>query len=260
MDPKRVVIIGCGGIGTWLAHALSKSLHAQAPESILVLVDGDTFEEKNVDRQLFEVYGNKAHSLRASIQPMASSIYVVPMAAWIVSEGNEADHDDDDDMISKITAEKLLEEGDSVFCVVDNHAARKLVFDAARNFNNIDVYTGGNDDKLYGSVYHYCRRDGEDITAHPAVYHNEFVNPPDRNPGELSCQERAMLDGGTQVLAINMAVASVLAAKAAQMLFGSEEQKAKAIQNAEVYFDLDLSAMEGSDRRIHQPEPALVES
>ena len=48
---KNVYIIGCGGVGAWLAHALTKTLD---PEKFkLVLMDGDTIEDKNIDRQLF---------------------------------------------------------------------------------------------------------------------------------------------------------------------------------------------------------------
>jgi molybdopterin/thiamine biosynthesis adenylyltransferase len=167
---------------------------------------------------------------------------------------------EDDEGVANITAESLLQEGDYVFCVVDNYAARKLVFDAAAKLNNIDVFTGGNDEALYGSVYHYHRRDGRDITSHPGVYHDEFVNPDDKNPGELSCQERAELDGGTQLLAVNMAVASALLAKAAHVIFGTEDQKAKAIENAEIFFDLSMCEMSSSDRRTEEailPVPAL---
>lgn len=56
-------VIGCGGVGSWLVPKLARL------EKELVLVDGDTLEEKNLDRQLFDfsyIGWNKAHALKHS--------------------------------------------------------------------------------------------------------------------------------------------------------------------------------------------------
>lgn len=257
---KRMILIGCGGIGTWLGHGLSKALQFQAPGSALFLVDGDTFEPSNASRQAFTQLGAKATVLRDDIQATNQNIFVFAKPAWIVSEEvareqPEEEADEGGVVIDRITIESLMEEDDVVYVVVDNYAARKLVFDAARNYDNIDVFTGGNGgvedgDPLFGSVYHYRRREGRDITMHPGdAGHTEYVEPKDRNPGEMSCQERAELEGGTQLLAINMAVAANLLAKTSQTIFGTEEQETKALDIAEVYFDLAEGLALGHDRR-----------
>jgi len=257
-NTKRMILIGCGGTGTWLAHGLAKSLQFQAPGSALLLIDGDSFEPKNAERQQFSHTGNKAYVLAEDIQYQNQAIFVIPRAAWIVSADVEDQVDDDeaDDgavVVARITAESLLEENDIVYACVDNYAARKLIFDAAKNLSNIDVFTGGNDEHLFGTVYHYRRRDGQDITFPPDYFHDEFINPGDKNPGELSCQERAELDGGTQLLAVNMAVASHLLAKTAHTIFGTEKENKAALEKAEIYFDLELGLSQPYDRR-----PALV--
>lgn len=46
----NVYLVGCGGIGGWLANALAKTLKEG---DTLTLIDGDELEEKNLDRQLF---------------------------------------------------------------------------------------------------------------------------------------------------------------------------------------------------------------
>ena len=214
------------------------------------------FEPKNIERQNFSTIGTKAHVVADDIKAQTRNIFIVPRAAWVVSDevAAQSGTDDDDNTIGKIGVSDLLQEGDYVFCVVDNYATRKLVFDAAQKYNNIDIYTGGNDERLFGSVYHYRRREGQDVSLHPATMHDEFRNPQDRNPGEMSCQERAELDGGTQLLAINMAVAAYLLGKAAHTIFPttSEEEQA-AMEIAEVYLDLELGLSQPYDRR-----PALV--
>jgi len=258
---KRMILIGCGGIGTWLGHGLSKALQFQAPGSMLFLVDGDSFEPSNASRQAFTRLGAKATVLRDDLQASNQSIFMISKPAWIVSEEVAATQIDDDPeegdvVIERISPESLIEEDDIVYVVVDNYATRKLVFDAARKYDNIDVFTGGNGgveegDPLFGSVYHYRRRQGRDVTMHPGdAGHTEYVTPKDRNPGEMSCQERAELEGGTQLLAINMAVASNLLAKTSQTIFATnEEQEQKAMEMAEVYFDLSEGLSMPYDRR-----------
>lgn len=64
-------LIGCGGIGGWVATSLTKMLPAGDE---LVLVDGDRFEEKNLDRQLCtkrDIGKPKAAVLRNALKPGA---------------------------------------------------------------------------------------------------------------------------------------------------------------------------------------------
>ena len=96
---------------------------------------------------------------------------------------------------------------------------------------------------MFGSIYHYQRRNGEDVTEHPVNFHPEYENPPDKNPGELSCQERSEIEGGTQLLATNMAVASFLLGRVQKTIVNSESPT-----EAEIYFDLGVGKAEPYDR------------
>jgi len=63
----KYYLIGCGGIGGWLALALVKMLSS---EDELVLMDGDKFEEKNLDRQMCskrDIGKSKARCLRGTL-------------------------------------------------------------------------------------------------------------------------------------------------------------------------------------------------
>ena len=54
-------IVGCGGVGSWLAPSLAKLVPGQ-----VTVIDGDTIENRNLDRQLFsfsEIGENKAKAL-----------------------------------------------------------------------------------------------------------------------------------------------------------------------------------------------------
>ena len=238
---RRFILVGAGGIGTWLAAGLVRLLEWKFPGSALIIVDGDTFEEKNKERQDFIKLGNKAVVKAAELVPQFPNTTIIPLAKWVVDDNFAGVTDDDS---PKITASQLIRENDVVFAVVDNFAARKIIFDAASKLNNVDVFTGGNDDDLFGSIYHYQKRDGVEITAHPAEYHPEYNNPPDKNPGELSCQERAEIDGGTQLLATNMAVAAMILGRINHIIVDKQNPEI-----SEIYFDLGLGKAEPYDRR-----------
>ena len=62
----RVIIVGIGGIGSWLSEGIAKMLEFKNPGSMMILVDGDEFEPKNQERQSFKNLGNKAE-VKASL-------------------------------------------------------------------------------------------------------------------------------------------------------------------------------------------------
>lgn len=241
-SPKRVVMVGAGGIGTWLASGIVRLLEWKFPGSALIIVDGDHYEAKNLERQDFTQMGNKASVKALELSKQFSATMIIPIPKWVVSD----DHPDVDEEASKVKASQLITEGDIVLAVVDNFSARKILFDAASKLDNVDVFTGGNDDNLFGSLYHYQRRNGQDVTAHPVETHPEYQNPPDRNPGEMSCQERAEVEGGTQILATNMAVAAFILGRIQHTLVSDQNP-----EQSEIYFDLGLGMAQPYNRMVN---------
>jgi len=237
---KRFVLVGAGGIGTWLAAGVVRLLEWKFPGSGLIIVDGDNYEPKNKERQDFSKIGNKAAVKALELTPHFPKTTIIPIAKWVVSDDFSGVIDEDS---PKITATQLIRENDIVLAVVDNFAARKILFDAASKLNNIDVFTGGNDDALFGSVYHYQKRNGIEVTSHPAEFHPEYHNPPDKNPGELSCQQRSEIEGGTQLLATNMAVAAFILGRIQKTIVDEQSP-----EETEIFFDLGLGKAEPYNR------------
>jgi molybdopterin/thiamine biosynthesis adenylyltransferase len=237
---KRFIVIGTGGVGNWLVSGLARLIQTKYPGSALILVDGDTYEPKNKDRQEFTKLGNKASVKALELTPQFDKVYIIPVAKWVVSDDFTGVTDEES---PKITASQLIRENDIVFATVDNFAARKIIFDAAAKLDNIDVFTGGNDDELFGSIYHYQKRDGVEVTCHPAEFHPEYENAPDKNPGELSCQERSQIDGGTQLLATNMAVAAFILGRVHKTIVNNQSP-----EETEIFFDLGLGRSEPYNR------------
>jgi len=243
-EALRFVVIGAGGIGSVLARYLAMMLEFKVPGSGLIICDGDHFEPKNKERQLFQQFGNKAESLATDIAPGFNKTFVVPVAKWVVEEIKEGSKAED-----IIAAKDLIMEKDVIFPVVDNFKARGLVFDAASNLKDVDVISAGNDEALFASLYHYRRRDGKDISVHPRHIHPEYEDPPDRNPGELSCQERAAIDGGTQLVAANLAAAALILGKVQSAIFDQVEYGEP---NHEIYLDIGEGLAQPYDRSAEQ--------
>jgi hypothetical protein len=218
-EEKRFVVIGTGGVGNWLVSGLSRLIQTKYPGSALILVDGDSYEPKNKDRQEFTKLGNKATIKALELTPQFDKVYIIPVAKWVVSDDFTGVTDEES---PKITASQLIRENDIVFATVDNFAARKIIF---------------------GSIYHYQKRDGVEITCHPAEFHPEYENAPDKNPGELSCQERSQIDGGTQLLATNMAVASFILGRVHKTIVNNQSP-----EETEIFFDLGLGRSEPYNR------------
>ena len=249
--PKRFVLVGAGGIGNWLASGVVRLLEWKYPGSGLIIVDGDNYEEKNKERQEFTKLGNKAVVKASELTPQFPNTTIIPVQKWVVGDDFSGVADEES---PKIKATDLVKENDIVLAVVDNFAARRILFDAARQLNNVDVFTGGNDDELFGSIYHYQKRDGVEITCHPEEFHPEYVNPPDKNPGELSCQERSQIEGGTQLLATNMAVAAFILGRIQKTIVSNQSP-----DETEIYFDLGLGKSEPYNRtHAEYKQEALV--
>lgn len=254
MEERRVIIVGAGGIGSLLSRSIAMTLEWKMPGSALVIVDGDNFEAKNKQRQFFNGVGNKAEVLASELAPQFDKTFIIPMPYWVVDkvggEKEEGVEADGSKPAGKIAASDLIVENDVIFAVVDNFKARKQLIDAATQLNNIDVFLGGNDERYFGSTYHYAKRDGIELVDHPAVWHEEYVNPPDRNPGELSCQERAELEGGTQLLATNMAVTAALLARFNLVIVEGSDPAS----NCEYFFDLEAGLSQSFDRSVNVNE------
>ena len=255
----RVIVIGAGGVGGWLTAGLAatlahtKDIPADADRQ-LVIVDGDHFEPKNMARQHFQAMGNKASIRTQELTPLYPGVDIIDMPMWVVEEVPEGANDGDDSVeenTKAIAAKDLLAEEDIVFTVVDNFAARATVIAAAAELDHVDVILAGNDDAWFASMYHYQRRDGADVTDNP-LWKPELAEPSDRNPGELSCAERAAIDGGTQNIWTNMLAAAIGGSRFVNtILRGNRPAEAD-----EIYHDLDLGRALGFDRSAAAEAPA----
>lgn len=190
---KQVKVIGIGGVGTALMHHLGRYLNYKGEACRVTLIDGDDFENKNATRQSFKTLGNKAK---------------VKAAEW-AAEYEKVAFRSVSEFVTPENIDTLIEEDDIVIAGVDNHKTRKLLSDHCGILDDVILISGGNE-MTDGNVQVYIRQGGKNIKSPLTKYHREIRNPADKNPGELTCEERAQLPGGQQILVTNMGVAWVL--------------------------------------------------
>lgn len=190
---KTYILIGAGGTGTqFIGSGLAylENYHGHRGEEWqMVVIDGDHYETKNLERQLAQpehVGMNKAAAMAAMYNRYP--IIAVPH------------------FIGKEDLETMFEDGDTVFLGVDNYSVRALVEDRALALQNAVVFNAGNE-VHDGSVQLFVRENGENKTPRLSKYHREiqFIAADDR--AAMTCAQAAALPGGEQLIIANMAAA-----------------------------------------------------
>lgn len=191
---RKIKVIGSGGIGTHLIEPLARYLSFTEDYCEVTIVDGDTFEERNRERQRFTECENKADETMNWLKDLFPKVHFRSKSEYVT----------DDNIIMAIR------EGDVVFLCVDNHSTRKLVSDRCGELDDVLLISGGNGE-TDGDVLIYVRKNGKDVTK-PLTDLPEIANPQDKNPGEFTeedrqgCQEEA--EENPQLLFTNLDIAS----------------------------------------------------
>lgn len=236
---RTAVIVGLGGIGSWLYAALGRFLqHSAKPEDWkLVLIDGDEYEPRNTSRQLFTRIGNKADIQAAQGRVEWPQLMISSIPQYL-GEGQEG-----------YPVQDAILEGDFVFLCVDNHKTRKYVADHCETLVDVTLISGGND-LTDGNVQVYLRRSKKNLTPRIWDFHPEIATPKDKSPHEMSCEERAAT-GTPQVIFANMQAASLMAQAFFQLMQGRMPAQ-------EVFFDINTSACRPDKRRKNTDQLEVV--
>lgn len=172
--------------------ALTRYLNFAYNGSEITLIDGDSYEERNNQRQEFDELGYKAEVTAERLRPLFNNLLFVFKNEY-VTPGN---------------VYEIIREDDIVLMGVDNHATRKLVSDRCEDMETVTLISGGND-FTDGNVQMYIRKNGEDITLPIANdFHPEIMEPADRNPADVGCGELA--ESEPQLVIANNAMAAVM--------------------------------------------------
>jgi len=180
MNPfKKAAIIGCGGIATNLAPALSRIMD-------VVLFDGDKYEPKNVSRQFpaLKSTENKAKTLASLIKE--HTLHNVEFVESFVKCSSEATKD-------------AWKDVDLIIGCVDNNASRRILIEIAEDLE-ICCILGGNE-----------HEEGEAHCFIPDVYnpllHHAF---PDTEPAPWACNSDKQIDKHPQTPLANIMASSAI--------------------------------------------------
>lgn len=186
-----IVVVGCGGIGSWLIPQLACFLNAEKWKGRMTFVDGDKYESKNESRQSFHQEALGINKAEGQLKKMEAMYPTLEMGAFTMYVG-------DDNVAS------LVIENSAIFVCVDNHPARLRIDKRALELDDCCVFSAGNEEHD-GNVTVSLRRGGEQLTRPAIDRHPELalVKTNDRSEG---CED-LIEAGNTQLLVTNCGAA-----------------------------------------------------
>jgi hypothetical protein len=159
--PSAIYIIGAGGVASYLLPPLLKLLKGLDYRNPILIVDGDTLEARNLDRQLFnqtDIGRNKAEAL-ATLYPHSPSIQ--SLSDYFLDGSIEPPP------------------GSLFFVCVDNHPARRAVLSTA-DIHQASVILAGNE-YTDAEAYPYFP-DWRGTELDPRIYYPELLTQTDGDP------------------------------------------------------------------------------
>lgn len=225
----KIIIVGLGGVGSILSAKMARYLtYSTKKPPVLWLVDGDTYETKNYERQEFDLLGNKAEIKATQLLNEFPTLSIVPYKNYITTEN----------------IKEVITNDSIVFLCVDNHKTRKIVSEYCSTLNEIVVISGGNE-LTDGNVQIYMRKGGVDKTPSLVAYHPEIQSPTDKLPTEMSCEELA--SSQPQLYFANLGVATIMCWAFYNVIFSK-----KPITRSEIYFDMLTMAVSTQTRTVQE--------
>lgn len=196
MEPvKRYLLIGAGGTGTSFLDPALRYLRAHHGGNSdpgvwqFGVLDGDSVEPHNLDRQIFRPETIKMNKAQAAVQPHVYMGNVIPIPEYL----------------GRHNAAQYLSDGITIFIAVDNFPVRSIIESFCLTLENCVVINGGNELDT-GSCQIWIRKDGENVTP-PLSFLHPQIHEPGQDRAEMTCEEIAALPGGGQLIAANMASA-----------------------------------------------------
>jgi molybdopterin/thiamine biosynthesis adenylyltransferase len=219
---KSVVVIGCGGIGSHLIGPLVQylcSLGVEERPKEMTLIDGDSYEESNLDRQSF--HASKIGQNKADVQAERLNVLYTNMMDFFSA----------DTYLGEENVSEAIPEGSVVFMGVDNHVCRRIVSKHCQTLENVILITGANE-LTDGNVQVFVRLNGEEMLPPIESRHPEIATTEDGDRSQMSCEELAQLPGGGQIIFTNLTAANIML----QLFWRVSNKELFDVQ--EIYFDL----------------------
>lgn len=219
MKIGSTLIVGAGGIGSHLAEPLARLLlYHDDGEQHMTIVDGDSYEEKNSQRQMFpwDAMGrNKAAVLADRVNEAADLTNADAVEGYINSDVDAAG----------LMMKRYKGIGDSALLVVlavDNDATRRLFYDGIeqlpKDHPDIVIIDAGNDLET-ATVSTSFWKERKSRLVSPVQKYENLRNPKDRVPGG-GCMAQA--PSTPQLMVANMSAALMVMLVVQALLDGKQ--------------------------------------
>lgn len=188
-SPAAVYIIGAGGIGGQLLSTLLLTLKQAEHQPVVIVVDGDTVEHRNLDRQFFterQVGVNKAKALVEK-----AGYFSINFVPEYFAEGFD------------------VLDNSLFFCCVDNHPARRAVLATIDRTSGFGIF-GGNEYTDEEAYFYSHVWKGTEID--PRVYYPSILTDQAGDPmtALIGCTGEAQAAAPQLAIANKMAAAYML--------------------------------------------------
>lgn len=206
--PVKVVMLGAGGTGGYVAPYLFRLLHMLDRPARFIICDGDLVEAKNLDRQNFveaDLGENKARVLSErysavlgmETEYVPNFIETLPELMTLIEPGEW----ETDGYPRRKVREMVLLLG-----CVDNNRTRQLCHEAFKKSLDL-IYIDSGNGSYTGQVVCGVRKNGRTVRRPIGGVHPEMLKVIDRFPSELSCAEAAQADPQSIVANVTAATA-----------------------------------------------------
>ena len=226
---SKIVIVGLGGIGSWLVEPLMRyCVSMDRTRFDFVFIDGDHYSLSNQTRQSVhpKLTGmNKASAAALRMRQYFPTVEITEVPEFLTKENLDIiDHNNDN----------LY-----VFNCCDNNYCRKIIAQHMESkFQHVSagvyLFTGGNevtDGNSHVTKFGYRDPTQDVITAHPEI----GAADASEDRGAMSCQQLANMPGSQQIVVTNFWVAAVMLQQFYLIM------NSKPIQ--ETFFDISTSAI-----------------
>lgn len=206
--PVKIVMLGAGGTGGYVAPYLFRLLHMLDRPARFVICDGDIVELKNLDRQNFvqaDLGENKARILAerySTVLGMETEyvpdfIETLPELMALI-EPKEWE--------TETYPKKRVKEMVVLLGCVDNNRTRQLCHEAFRQSEDL-IYIDSGNGSYTGQVVCGVRKNSYTMRKPIGSVHPEMLKITDKFPSELSCAEAAQADPQSIVANVTAATA-----------------------------------------------------
>ena len=207
--PVKVVMLGAGGTGSYVAMHLYRMMHCLERPVRIIIADGDSVEGKNLVRQHFADYElglNKAKAL-AERYAAAFRMEAEYIPDFIEDEKKLHELVKPDRVRMRSYSSVTVDEMVILLGCVDNNKSRRLCNEVFYGCSDLIYIDSGNGEHS-GQVVCGVRKGGRTMSKPVGGVYPDVLEETDKFPTELSCAEASI--SAPQTIAANMTAAAMV--------------------------------------------------